>query len=304
MHPAALPSVVWARLRGIPKIGEVNGTIADLRLVYPRLLPIAPVIYQVCLACLRLSSSLITVTKPLAEWLRTKAGRVPVHVVPNGANTDLFRPDASPGANRAHPYVVFVGAMSPWQGIDTLLAAVDRPEWPEQVRLVFVGDGMARPAVQRAAERNARVVYYGQLPHRSISGILAASLAGLSTQNGKRGDAARYGFSAMKVFETMACGTPVIVTDFPGQGEVVREAGAGIVIQPEDAAGVASAVSFLYANPGVAAKMGARGREAAERFHTWQHRADQTDRIILELIDAESGTRSSADPTTAHRNQA
>lgn len=291
MHPAALLSVLWARLRGIPTVGEVNGTFADVELIYPFLLPLMPLIYCVSLGCLRLSSALITVTGSLAEWLRRKCGRTPVYVVSNGADTELFRPNCLGKRPLDNPYVVFVGAMSPWQGVDTLLAAVERPEWPEEVKLLFVGSGMERRAVERAAKKGTRVLYWGQMPHRSIPRIIAGSLAGLSTQNRMRGRNARYGFSAIKVYEAMACGVPVIVTDFPGQGDLVREARAGLVVQPEDAAGIALAVSFLYSSPDAVNEMGACGRKAVEQFHTWQHRADQTEIILLEALRKHAGTK-------------
>jgi glycosyltransferase involved in cell wall biosynthesis len=285
-HPAAILSIIWARLHGIPVVGEVNGTFADLTLVYPRLWPLAPLVYGVAWACFRLTSALITVTGPLGAWLQSKAGRTPVYVVANAANAELFRPDAQRDCPLADPYIVFVGAMSPWQGIDTLLEAVERPEWPDRVKLLFVGDGVERPAVECAAGRNARVLYWGHKPHRSIPGIVAASLAAVSTQNRKRGNCAQYGFSAMKVYEAMACGAPLIVTDFPGQGDVVREANAGFVVAPEDAEGIAKAVASLYSNPQAAREMGQSGRRTVEQFHTWQHRADRLQRILLGILGA------------------
>jgi glycosyltransferase involved in cell wall biosynthesis len=290
-HPAALPSIVWARFHRIPVVGEVNGTFADIRLIYPWLLPLVPFIYLASLACMRASSALITVTGPLREYLRNIVPQTPVYVVPNAANTVLFQPNATADLKLTEPYVVFVGAMSPWQGIGTLIAAAERREWPPEVKLLFIGDGVERPLVEEAVKRNPAVLYWGRKPYRAIPGIIARSLAGLSTQNNRRGKNAQYGFSAMKVYETMACGVPVIVTDFPGQGDVVREARAGIVVEPENAAAIAQAVAYIYANPEASNEMGLRARAAAEGQHTWDHRAEAVESILLSTLPQENSPR-------------
>jgi glycosyltransferase involved in cell wall biosynthesis len=284
LHPAALPSLIWARLHGIPVISEVNGTSSDLRLVYPHLFLLGPLVTAASTICLALASRAITVTAALAGWLQQRTPWTRVEVVPNAANERLFRPDAIAPRPVDEPYVVFVGAMSPWQGIDTLIEAASLPAWPDAVKLVFVGDGVERQRVEDAAVANPRIVYVGRKPYADIPGILAQSLAGLSTQNRRRGRSSAYGFSAMKVYETMSCGRPAIVTDFPGQGDLVRGENAGIVLEPEDAAGVARAVAFLHANPDAASQMGHNGRAAVEQRHTWAHRAATTEVILRSAL--------------------
>ncbi|HWR51661.1 MAG TPA: glycosyltransferase family 4 protein [Bryobacteraceae bacterium] len=274
-HPAALPSLMWARLKGIAVIQEVNGTFDDLRLIYPRLWPLSPFIRGICRLCLRMADGVITVTSELRQWLQPMARGASITVVPNGANTELFHPGEPARELAGQRYVVFVGAMSPWQGLETMLAAVSLPEWPRSVRLVLVGDGVERPKAEAAAALNGAVVCLGGRNYREIPGILRGAIAGLSVQNTRR-QSQRFGFSALKVFETLACGVPVIVTDFPGQREVVIDNDCGIVIPPDNPRALASAVARLTANLGAAAEMGRRGSHAVVREHSWQRRADDT----------------------------
>jgi glycosyltransferase involved in cell wall biosynthesis len=282
-HPAALPSLIWARLKGIVIIEEVNGTFEDLRLMYPLLWPLFPFIYGASLLSLLLADGVITVTNELREWLQTKANGKLITVVPNGANTELFHPGEAAKELGDQPYVAYVGVMSPWQGLETMLAAACLPQWPDSVRLVLVGAGVEQAKAAAAAVLNKRVIYLGRRDYREIPGILRGAIAGLSVQNTRR-HSQKFGFSALKVFETLACGVPVIVTAFPGQRELVAETGSGIVIPPDDPEALANAVRELSGNPEAARQMGMRGREAVVREHSWQRRADDTVDAIRQAI--------------------
>jgi glycosyltransferase involved in cell wall biosynthesis len=287
-HPAALPSLIWARLRRIVVVEEVNGTFDDLRLMYPGLWPVFPLIYGVSLLCLALADGIITVTNELRQWLETKVIGKSIAVVPNGANTELFHPGEAAEEMGAEPYVAYVGAMSPWQGLETMLAAASLPEWPAAVRLVLVGSGVEQSKAEAAAAVNEKIIYLGRREYRKIPAILRGAVAGLSVQNTRR-QSHKCGFSALKVFETLACGVPAIVTDFPGQRELVRDTGSGIVIPPDDPLALAKAVKRLSSNPEMAREMGRRGRDAILSGHSWQRRAESTSHAICQAIARKSG---------------
>lgn len=282
-HPAALPSLIWAKLHGIAVFEEVNGTFDDLRLMYPLLLPLFPLIYVASLVSLSLADGLITVTNELRDWLQTKTKGKIISVVPNGANTELFCPGQATREMGPDPYAVFVGAMSPWQGIETMLAAIRLPQWPAPVRLVLVGTGVEQGIVEAAAALDPRILYLGHRDYQQIPAIVRGAVAGLSVQNTRR-KSRKYGFSALKVFETLACGVPVIVTDFPGQREMIAGIASGIVIPPDDPIALASAVRKLNGDPEAARDMGRRGREAMVRDHSWQNRADATGNMICHVL--------------------
>jgi glycosyltransferase involved in cell wall biosynthesis len=60
----------------------------------------------------------------------------------------------------------------------------------------------------------------------------------------------------------MACGVPVVASDIPGNGEVVRERAAGLIVAANTPEGIAAAVRDLWADlPARAAT-----RAYAERF--------------------------------------
>src|SRR5690606_11450491 len=103
---------------------------------------------QFCMA-----DAVVAVTPELAEWLSCDTNRS-VRVVPNGANVVLFTADRPRLPGLPDEYAVFFGAMQPWQGISTILAAAEHEAWPSDLPIVFAGTGRLAPDVQQASERH------------------------------------------------------------------------------------------------------------------------------------------------------
>ena len=96
------------------------------------------------------------------------------------------------------------------------------------------------------------------------------------------GDRGRFGVSPLKLYETLACGTPVVVTEFAEQAELVRSFGAGIVIPPNDPGALARAVCMLNESPISADKM-LQTAAAIGADHSWTNRSAETERILLSV---------------------
>jgi len=285
-HFGSWPTALWARLKKVPVVQEVNGPYEDLFLAWPFTRRFEKFFRWLMRTQLQWADVVVTVTPQLKEWIiKEVSDSLTIYVVPNAANTRMFTPKAAQkkmSITLPQFFVVFFGALAPWQGIDTMLQAVQRPEWPKEVRLVISGDGVERAKVEKAAAQD-EVLYLGTLSYHQVPLLVARSLAGLSPQS-LRGDRGKTGLFPLKVFETLACGVPVIVSDFPGMADLVREGGCGIVIPPEDAKALAEAVRFLYRNPEIRKRMGMKGHDLISSHHSWEKRAVQTHHILLRLL--------------------
>ena len=121
--------------------------------------------------------------------------------------------------------------------------------------------------------------WLGYRPHQQIPELVAGAIAGLIPITNPRGRSST-GISPLKLYETLACGIAAVVTDLPGQAEVVRAGACGVVIPCDDAAALAGAVAQLAADPTAAREMGRRGAEFVRREHSWAARAAEIDRVL------------------------
>jgi glycosyltransferase involved in cell wall biosynthesis len=288
-HVAAFLVSWWAKFLGIPTIQEVNGPYEDLFLAWPWTRKFSRLIMYMFKRQYTWADSVIAVTPELVDWVKRESGNQNVYMVSNGANTDLFRPGIELSKNFSVPkkYAFFFGALATWQGIPDMLEAVRCPTWPEDVGLVIVGDGVEATNVKNAASNEKKILYLGRQPQRILPGLIGNSIAALSPQAGERG---RTGLFPIKFFESLACGVPVIVTDYPGMGDFVRNHDCGMVVPPNSPTAIAEAVHQLAKNKDAARKMGARGRKAVESDHSWDKRAEQTLDVLHSIVKKIDGT--------------
>lgn len=240
---------------------------------------------------MRLADGIVAVTPQLAEYaLRNGARRA--LVAPNGVNTKRFAPlDPGPARARyrlaADDFVVgFVGNLAGWQGVDTLLrgAALARRRLPG-LRLLIIGTGSQEQALRRLGAElglGECVIWAGRVPYAEVPEHLCAAdvLAGPFAANDRN---AQTGVSPLKVFEYLALGRPLLVSDLPGL-ELVG--GAGLRFRADDPADLAGRLLAL-AVLGAAGRavLGREARRLAVASYDWA----QVNRQIMAFVDELAG---------------
>jgi glycosyltransferase involved in cell wall biosynthesis len=87
------------------------------------------------------------------------------------------------------------------------------------------------------------------------------------------------------ILEAMACGRPVVTTDTPGCREAVRHEDNGLLVPPRDVEALAAAIERLVGDPDLRRRLGARGRQRAEREFSTERVCAET----LAVFDEVSG---------------
>ena len=222
---------------------------------------------------LRAASFAVTCTEAGRERMAQDAGDTPVHCVYHGLNADFARlvsearPRSEPnGALR----VVSVGRLVPKKGFDVLAEACA----VLAARSVSVEATIAGPDGEHAGEirrivasrgLDGRVTLAGAMSQSELhSAYLASDVFCLPCRVLDNGD--RDGIPNVLV-EAMAAGLPVVTTGVSGIPELVRDGENGLLVPPDDPAGLADALQRLRRDPQLAARLGAAGRETVrERF--------------------------------------
>jgi len=192
------------------------------------------------------SAAVVTVSAGLrAALLGLGAAGGKITVLRNGVDTQVFRPLEREAARAAlgltGPTLISVGALIERKRHHLILEALCLlPEFS----LLIVGEGPERERLAALAGRlglAGRVQLLGARPHRDMARYYsAADLSVLASS--------REGWANV-LLESMACGTPVVASDIPGNPEVVQERAAGLIVAANTPAGIAEAVRDLMADP-------------------------------------------------------
>jgi glycosyltransferase involved in cell wall biosynthesis len=181
------------------------------------------------------------------------------------------------------PFVVFFGGLTDWHGVDVMVDAVRHPDWPRGLPLVIIGTGVRQNLVEAGVQAGLPIRWMGYRPYEEIPRLIAGALVGLIPTTNPRGRSST-GMNPLKLFETLACGMPAIVTALPGQSDLVREGRCGLVVPCQDAPALAQAVAQLAADPVQAREMGRRGAALVSAAHSWHARAVEIDGVLRRCV--------------------
>jgi glycosyltransferase involved in cell wall biosynthesis len=166
-------------------------------------------------------------------------------------------------ATSAGPVVLGLGRLSWEKGFDRLIAAL--PQAP-RVRLVVAGDDDGGHAAVLAAQARALgVADRVAIVARHVEGVDKEALFAAARAFAMTSLSENFGLAAL---EAMRRGVPVLTTPDVGMAEIVRESGAGCVVDPRPSS-VAGALEALFADVARCRAMGEAGRRHVEAHYGW-----------------------------------
>ncbi|MER5543997.1 glycogen synthase [Streptomyces sp. NPDC002589] len=213
-----------------------------------------------------------------------------VHIVHNGIDTRLYRPDHGTDALTRHgidpdrPYVLFVGRITRQKGVPHLLRAVRDIDPGAQVVLCAGAPDTAeidrefRDLFEELSRARAGVFWIPQmLPRPEVVQLLTRAAVFVCPSV--------YEPLGIVNLEAMACGTPVVASRVGGIPEVVDDGRTGLLVETGDGfeAGLARALDAVLGDPVAARRMGRAGRERAAREFGWDTVARRTTALYEEI---------------------
>ena len=219
-----------------------------------------------------------------------------MHTVPLGVEPDVFFPD--PAAAVPGRIVVVTSADVPLKGLLVLLDALAKLRIEhDNAHLVCVGRATpGGPTDRRIDELGFRdaVTFRHGLPQGELVQLLQSAQVAVVPSIYE-------GFS-LPAIEELACGLPLVATEVGALPELVGPDGeSGLLVPPGDAEALAGALSTLFDDPDLRARMGAAARRrVCERF-TWRATAAATAEWYAERIERANSEQAASARTAANR---
>ena len=286
-----LPALRVARRLGIPMVYEIRDLWENASVDRGRFAAGSP-LYRIARGLesyvVRHAGAVVTICDLLKNEIAPRAGKADnVHVIPNGVDTDAFRPQSSSEALRRHwgligkEVILYAGTFQPYEGLDLLIRAMaDVVRSRPSAHLMIVGgsagfagkSGASSPeeslllsAVQESAV-GPHVTFTGRIPHADVKEMYA--LADVLCYP-RRLTLTTALTTPLKPLEGMAMAKPVIASNVPAMCELVSDGATGLVFDAGDAQDLARKCLMLLSDPQLRQRLGTAGRDWVVRERQW-----------------------------------
>lgn len=177
----------------------------------------------------------------------------------NGIDLTRFSATKASGRMRGEPFIILaVGRLHPMKGFDVLIRAVGLLSDPD-IRLVLAGEGPMEAELKALATVQPLPSCYEFMGHSETMESLyqrahCLVLPSVSHES--------FGFV---LAEAMACGLPLVTSDFGPLPEINVDGATGLVVARGDVSALARALAALREDPLLCRRMGALGMQRARQ---------------------------------------
>lgn len=292
-----LAGLLLKRRSGLPLLLEVNAPLAQERSQFGGLgLPFLArwaegVVW-------RGADFVLPVTRVLARSLTDRGVSVQrIAVIPNGINEAHFSRVPTPAAAK-HALgwpdslvLGFTGFVREWHGVDRVLRWMASDGAPADARLLVVGDGPARVALEALAVElglDGRVRFTGVIPRERVPEHVAAFDIALQPA------VVPYA-SPLKLFEYLALSKAIVAPRQPNIEEILTDGENAVLFDEGDGQGLEQALSRLCTDDELRLRIAAGAGATVSRLGlTWTRNAQRITEMAQGLRGTLNGSASEA----------
>jgi sugar transferase (PEP-CTERM/EpsH1 system associated) len=239
----------------------------------------------------------VAVSENIAEDL-VSLMRVPpekIVVIPNGVDTEIFRPDRDGGVARKNmgiggdrKIIGTVGWFREVKDHETLIRAFSRVKAraPEAF-LLIIGES-TDPERTRTLRKLASdlgvadfILFLGG--RADVPELLAAIDVYVNSSI--------YEGMSNTILEAMAAGKPVVATRVGGTPKIVEDGTTGILVPPKDEIALSEEILTLFRDRETAMRMGESGRKRIERLHSMEYMVLANQDVYLKSLRGKINSR-------------
>ena len=227
----------------------------------------------------------------------TRTFQVPaekLQVIYPGVNKDLFCPlpeEQHPTCAKAESCLLYVGRIEPVKGILDIVEAMfilksKAPELFGRICLKVIGGGREKemqtnPEIMRIHELLSqygiedRVRFLGSIPQEELKGFYSVAEALVVPS--------LYESFGLVVVESLACGTPVLVSKIGKMQTIVKDGHTGFSFRPNDPASLATCLQYFFAHKDSLWPAQKIRADVIDRF-SWKKTADRTYQVFTTTL--------------------
>jgi len=284
-HGLETAAASFARKRNIPYIITANGTAPRIERKRGVKLILDGAVFN---RVLKNASAVIAVSKAEVEqYLERGVPREKIEIIPNGVDIHAYREIPRKGMFRAEwgldetPIVLYLGKITPRKGLLPLVRAVDILRKSRPVRLVIAGNDMGfLPRVK------AEISALGMGDMITFTGLVRGmEKRALYADADVTVYPSEHEIFGLVPFESILCGTPVVVSDDSGCGEIIGGADIGEVTPYGRPEKLAAAIAGVLDNPDESRDRVERGRQFIRCNLAWPEIASRTEELYLDVLE-------------------
>lgn len=195
-----------------------------------------------------------------------------IHVIPNGA----VIPEASlKPQDLPENYILYFGAVQPWQGIDTLIRAFKNLQDMENLYLLICSaqrEKYSRPyrKLGEQAGLAGKIRWFHLLDTGELNPIIEHSLFTVAPLKETARNTVQ-GCSPLKIFESMALGRTVLASDIPPVREIITDGYDGLLVRPDRPTELSRKIRMLVDFPRLAGQLGSQARQTIQKNFLWEN---------------------------------
>jgi len=185
---------------------------------------------------------IVSVSHSGANELQRMFGIKKAHVIYNGVDTSVFKPNGRKTFGQGSPQMLFVGNLYKHKNVQELVFFMRAvlEQYPN-AHLAIIGLGQAYGALEAETKRNDLHGHVSLLGH-----ISAERLPDYFASCDVYVTASRYEVCPVPLLEAMACGKPIVASRILSHKELITTSKAGLLYRPGNARDFLNALRIVY----------------------------------------------------------
>lgn len=240
------------------------------------------------MASLHAKCHLVVAVTPNFMTSLKRRGVTNVRLIPNGADTKIFRPPSDRKGKQSFT-IFYLGHIGGYYRVDVAVKAIKRflDNGSRNIKLVIVGQGEVDRLLHLASELgiSSNLEYRGEISDKAkLAELMAEADVGLVPYDN---NPLWRNTLPTKFFEYCACGVPVVATVYEDSilAKLVNEHGVGLTVPPMDKDRLARTIEELYYNPEFVIAASKRARLMVEKSFDRAKIAKDLFNLVKQLVE-------------------